>query len=138
MCVLFSRINLFSLHWNETIWFRWSPEEESILVEGMKRFGHRNDKYRAILSHYPSLNRTNQQLKDKWFLDVSQEGHFPPQTRQPNALVSPHTDGNLLEPLLNSAAMMAEFYKQVRAMIDSNDPAQHQVWVGSWRIQPVK
>ena len=81
---------------------------------------------------------TLRELKDKWFLDVSIEDQFPPQTRHPGALVSSHTDGNLVEPLISGADMMAEFHRQVQAMIDSDDPNQYELWVGSWRIQPVK
>ena len=81
---------------------------------------------------------TLQELKDKWFLDVSDREQFPPQTRHPDALVQPHTDGNLITPLLGGAAVMAEFYEQVEAMMNAADPGQYEVWVGSWRIQPVK
>ena len=81
---------------------------------------------------------TLQELKDKWFLDVSQAGQFPPQTRHPGARVQPSTDGNLVEPLLGGAAVMAEFHHRVEAMLQADDPGRYELWIGSWRIQPVK
>ena len=90
------------------------------------------------MSDQQQTSPTLQELKNKWFLDVSEEGPFPPQTRHPGALVKPHTDGNLVEPLLGGAAVMAEFHDQVEAMMQADDPSQYEVWIGSWRIQPVK
>jgi phosphatidylserine/phosphatidylglycerophosphate/cardiolipin synthase-like enzyme len=90
------------------------------------------------MSDAKKITPTLQELKKKWFLDVSQGGHFPPLTRHPAALVQPHTDGNLVEPLLSGAAMMAEFHEQVKEMRQAADPGQYEVWIGSWRIQSVK
>ena len=39
----------------------------------------------------PSL----QQLKAKWFIDVTLNGQFPPHTRHPGTQLQPYTDGNL-------------------------------------------
>ena len=90
------------------------------------------------MSDQQQTSPTLQELKNKWFLDVSEVGPFPPQARHPGALVKPHTDGNLVEPLLGGAAVMAEFHDQVEAMMQADDPSQYEVWIGSWRIQPVK
>jgi len=43
---------------------RWTQEEESYLVDGVKKFG--KSKWKFILSSYTFRNRTNVNLKDKW------------------------------------------------------------------------
>ena len=82
----------------------------------------------------PTLN----ELKNKWFIDVTREGGFPPQTRHPGAMVGPYTDGNKLEPLIDGAALMAEFHEQLEMMINSEDPSQWTLYISAMNIQPVK
>jgi phosphatidylserine/phosphatidylglycerophosphate/cardiolipin synthase-like enzyme len=81
---------------------------------------------------------TLQQLKDKWFLDTGQNGQFPPQTRHPGSQLQAHTDGNLVEPVIDGAALMAEFHERVEAIIAAPDPAQYQLWVAQWKLTPVQ
>jgi len=81
---------------------------------------------------------TLQELKDKWFIDVNKEGQFPPQTRHKGALVNPFTDGNQLEPLIDGAALMAEFHDQLEMLINSADPRLWSLYIASMNIQPVK
>jgi len=81
---------------------------------------------------------TLQELKDKWFIDVNKTDVFPPQTRHKGTLVSPGTDGNLLEPLIDGAALMAEFHDQLEMMIKSDDPSQWSLYISAMNIQPVK
>jgi hypothetical protein len=54
---------------------------------------------------------TLQELKDKCFLDSDRERQFPPQTRHPGSQLQAHTDGNLVEPVIDGAALMAEFHE---------------------------
>jgi phosphatidylserine/phosphatidylglycerophosphate/cardiolipin synthase-like enzyme len=79
-----------------------------------------------------------QELKNKWFIDVSGDDQFPPQARHPDSQLQPHTDGNLVEPVIDGAPLMAEFYRRARAIIEAPDPAQHQLWIAQWRLDPVK
>jgi phosphatidylserine/phosphatidylglycerophosphate/cardiolipin synthase-like enzyme len=81
---------------------------------------------------------TLQELKDKWFIDLTAEEKFPPQTRHKGALVSAYTDGNQLEPLIDGAALMAEFHDQLEMMINSEDPSQWTLFISAMNIQPVK
>ncbi len=79
-----------------------------------------------------------EQLKAKWFIDVSRAGEFPPQTRHPGAQLHPWTDGNLVEPVLDGAPLMAEFLQRAEAIINAPDPSQHELWLAQWKLQPVK
>jgi phosphatidylserine/phosphatidylglycerophosphate/cardiolipin synthase-like enzyme len=78
------------------------------------------------------------ELRDRWFLDVDDPTGFPSQSRHPGALVHPYTDGNRVTPILNGADFMARAHELIRAMIDSEDPSAHQLWIHAWRIEPVK
>ena len=79
-----------------------------------------------------------QELKDKWFIDVTNEGAFPPQTRFPGSKIRPHADGNLVEPLIDGAAIMGDFHYRVEEMLKSEDPNQCQIMVAAMGIDPVK
>ena len=79
-----------------------------------------------------------QELKAKWFIDLSRQGQFPPQTRHPGALLHPWTDGNLVELVLDGAPLMAEFYQRTEAILSASDPSQHELWLAQWKLQPVK
>jgi len=79
-----------------------------------------------------------QELKDKWFIDLDVKGTFPPKTRHEGALVKPYTDGNLVEPLVDGAALMAEFYDQLQMMLSDDDPSQWELYVSAMNIQAVK
>ena len=79
-----------------------------------------------------------QELKDKWFIDVTNEGAFPPQTRFPGSKIQPHADGNLVEPLIDGAAIMGDFYYRVEEMLKSENPNQCQIMVAAMGIDPVK
>ena len=79
-----------------------------------------------------------QELKAKWFIDLSRQGQFPPQTRHPGALLQPWTDGNLVELVLDGAPLMAEFYQRTEAILSASDPSQHELWLAQWKLQPVK
>ncbi len=81
---------------------------------------------------------TLQELKDKWFLDTMRAGQFPPQTRHPGSQLQPYTDGNLVEPVIDGAALMAEFHERVEAIIAAPDPAQYELWVAQWKLTPVQ
>ena len=82
----------------------------------------------------PTLN----ELKDKWFIDLTLEGQFPPQTRFKGSLVSPYTDGNHLEPLIDGAALMAEFHDQLEMLLNTEDPSQWNLFISAMNIHPVK
>lgn len=77
------------------------------------------------------------ELKTKWFLDFS-SGGFPPPVRHPVSQIQPSTDGNLVEPLIDGKNMMADFHDRLNNMITSADPTQHELWISSWRLDPVK
>ena len=81
---------------------------------------------------------TLQELKDKWFIDVADESQFPPQARFPGSTIQSHTDGNLVEPLIDGAAIMGDFYYRVADMLESEDPSQCQIMVAAMGIDPVK
>jgi phosphatidylserine/phosphatidylglycerophosphate/cardiolipin synthase-like enzyme len=78
------------------------------------------------------------ELKAKWFLDVSLGGQFPPQTRHPGTQLQSYTDGNLVEPLIEGETVMADFRQRVNDMIASPNANQHELWIASWRLDPVK
>ena len=65
-----------------------------------------------------------QELKDRWFIDVNQEAAFPPQARHPGSEIQPHTDGNLVEPLIDGAAIMSDFYIRLDEARRSANPDQ--------------
>lgn len=77
-------------------------------------------------------------LKEKWFIDVSQDGQFPPQTRHPGTQVQPYTDGNLVEPIIDGQPLMADFYERVTQILNSPNPGDYQIWLAQWRLDPVK
>ncbi len=81
---------------------------------------------------------TLQELKDKWFINLTEEDKFPPQTRHKGALVSQYTDGNHLEPLIDGAALMAEFHDQLEMLINVEDPSQWTLYISAMNIHPVK
>ena len=81
---------------------------------------------------------TLQELKDKWFIDLNQRKTFPPQTRHKGALVKGYTDGNHLEPLIDGAALMAEFHQQLQMMVQSPYPSQWTLYISAMNIHPVK
>lgn len=78
------------------------------------------------------------ELKDKWFLDTGREGQFPPQTRHPGSQLQPYTDGNLVEPVIDGAALMSEFHQRVEAIIVAPDSSQVELWVAQWKLTPVQ
>ena len=55
-----------------------------------------------------------QELKDRWFVDIADEEAFPPQARYPGSKVKPYTDGNLVEPLIDGAAIMGVMVSPIR------------------------
>ena len=79
-----------------------------------------------------------EELKNRWFIDVSASNLFPPQTRLSGSQLQPHTDGNLVEPVIDGAPLMAEFYRRSKAIIDSSNPGAHELWIAQWRLDPVK
>ena len=79
-----------------------------------------------------------QELKDKWFVDIADEEAFPPQARYPGSSIKPHTDGNLVEPLIDGAAIMGDFYQRLERMIQSDDPSQTIAMLAAMGIDPVK
>lgn len=78
------------------------------------------------------------ELKDKWFIDVTDENNFPPQIRFPGSTIQPYTDGNLVEPLIDGAAIMGDFYYRVEEMQKSDEPSQCQIMVAAMGIDPIK
>lgn len=81
---------------------------------------------------------TLDELKEKWFLDVSSIGYFPPQIRHDGTQIKACTDGNLLEPLIDGSVIMADFHQRLNNMINSAYPSQHELWISSYRLDPVK
>jgi phosphatidylserine/phosphatidylglycerophosphate/cardiolipin synthase-like enzyme len=81
---------------------------------------------------------TLQELKARWFLDTEREGQFPPQTRHPGSQLQPYTDGNLVEPVIDGAALMAEFHERVEKIIAAPNPSQYELWVAQWKLTPVQ
>lgn len=79
-----------------------------------------------------------QELKDKWFIDVEDEGQFPPQNRHEGALVYPYTDGNLVEPLIDGVALMAEFNDELDMLDHTEDPSQWTLYISAMNIHDVK
>ena len=79
-----------------------------------------------------------QELKRRWFVDVDQEDRFPPQGRHPGSLVQPHTDGNLVEPLIDGAAIMSDFYIRLNEMRQSEQSDQCYAMLAAMGINPVK
>jgi len=79
-----------------------------------------------------------EQLKEKWFIDVAETKAFPPQARHPGSSVKPHTDGNLVEPLIDGAAIMSDFYNRLEEMIQCEDPSQTIAMLAAMGIDPVK
>ena len=77
-------------------------------------------------------------LQDKWFIDVTAEGRFPPQTRHPAARLQPYTDGNLVEPLIEGATIMGDFADRVEAIMASKDPGRCGIWVAAMGLDPIK
>ena len=78
------------------------------------------------------------ELKDRWFIDVNQEAGFPPQARHPGSGIQPHTDGNLVEPLIDGAAIMSDFYIRLDEARRSANPDQCFAMLASMGIDPVK
>ena len=81
---------------------------------------------------------TLEELKSKWFLDVSPGDRFPPQVRHPHSRLQPFTDGNLVVPIIDGAPFMAEFYQRAEAILSAPDPSQHELWLSQWKLQAVK
>ena len=79
----------------------------------------------------------NKELTQKWFVDVERDGQFPPQTRHPGTRVQPYTDGNLVEPIIDGADLMAEFHRQAEAVLSAPNPGQYELWLNQWRLDPV-
>jgi hypothetical protein len=79
-----------------------------------------------------------QVLKDKWFVDVSAEDRFPPQTRHDGTQIQPYTDGNLVVPVIDGAAIMGDFYYRVKEMLESDNPDDCQIIVAAMGIHPIK
>ena len=79
-----------------------------------------------------------QELKDKWFIDVTNEDAFPPQSRFPGSKIQPYADGNLVESLIDGAAIMGDFYYRVEEMLKSENLNQCQIMVVAMGIDPVK
>jgi phosphatidylserine/phosphatidylglycerophosphate/cardiolipin synthase-like enzyme len=79
-----------------------------------------------------------EELKDKWFVDVSQEDSFPPQTRHRASEIQPSSDGNLVEPLIDGAAIMGDFHYRAEIMLNCNNPEECLIIVTAMGIDPVK
>ncbi len=79
-----------------------------------------------------------QALKKKWFLDLSVEGSFPPQSRHPGAMVFDHTEGNNVEPVIDGYALMSDYHRRLTEMIEAPDPSVYEVWVSMWHFDDVK
>lgn len=79
-----------------------------------------------------------EELKQKWFIDTSDQKAFPPQGRHPGSSVADHTDGNLVEPLIDGAAIMGYFDGRVEQLLSSEDPRQGHIWLAAMGIEAVK
>lgn len=85
----------------------------------------------------PTLN----DLKARWFLDLSITGNFPPQTRHPGSQLKSFTDGNNVEIIIDGKDYMAYVYNKLHNMIltaDQNEYGKLKLWIASWRLDPVK
>jgi hypothetical protein len=69
-----------------------------------------------------------QGFKDNWFLDTGQAGQFPPQTRHSGSQLQPCPDGNLVEAVIDGAALMAEFHERIENIIAA--PIRHSTNCG--------
>jgi phosphatidylserine/phosphatidylglycerophosphate/cardiolipin synthase-like enzyme len=78
-----------------------------------------------------------QELKEKWFVNISDQDAFPPQARYPGSKIKPHTDGNLVEPLIDGAAIMGDFYRRLETMIQCDDPSETIAMLAAMGIDPV-
>ena len=81
---------------------------------------------------------TLQALKEKWFIDLNMEGVFPPQSRHPGAMVFDHTEGNIVEPVIDGYALMSDYHRRLTEMIEAPDPSVYEVWVSMWHFDKVK
>lgn len=81
---------------------------------------------------------TLQELKDKWFVDVSQGDSFPPQTRHRVSKIQPSSDGNLVESLIDGAAIMGDFHYRAEKMLNCDNPEDCLIIVAAMGIDPVK
>ncbi len=79
-----------------------------------------------------------QELKYKWFVDVTQKEAFPPQIRHRFARIQPSSDGNLVEPLIDGAAIMGDFHYRVMTMLESDHKKDCLIVVSAMGIDPVK
>ncbi|MFX0024162.1 MAG: phosphatidylserine/phosphatidylglycerophosphate/cardiolipin synthase family protein [Candidatus Hermodarchaeota archaeon] len=80
-------------------------------------------------------------LKAKWFLDVSSSGKFPPQTRHPGSQLKPYTDGNNVDIIIDGKDFMAHIYNKLHEMTlnaDKTSSDKYHFWIASWRFEPVK
>ena len=69
---------------------------------------------------------------------MNDEKAFTPQARYPGSPIKPHTDGKLVEPLIDSAAIIVDFFCRHEQMIQCDDPRQVIAMLASMGIDPVK
>jgi phosphatidylserine/phosphatidylglycerophosphate/cardiolipin synthase-like enzyme len=75
-------------------------------------------------------------LKGRWFLDFSfPTSPFPPVSRYPGSSHAPHTDGNLVTPLIDGQNFMRAWHDTIRGMTGS--PGS-EVYHLSWMLNAVR
>ncbi len=82
--------------------------------------------------------RTVDELRARWFIDVNDSTRFPPQARHHDSAVSPWTDGNRVEALLDGEQFMGRWADGLQAMTDSATPSEAAVWISGWRLEGVR
>ena len=78
---------------------------------------------------------TLQELRNTWFLSFGpSDPPFPPARRHTGSAVSPYTDGNDVQPLLEGDAYMAVWHDEIVAMHGVPDA---ELYHAGWRMEDV-
>ena len=78
------------------------------------------------------------QLTQKWFIDVTDQQHFPPAVRIPDSALQAYTNGNMVAAVIDGSDIMGDFYFRVQEMLDSSNSEQCQIMVAAMGIEPIK
>ena len=78
------------------------------------------------------------ELKQKWFIDTTDNQAFPPQERHPGSLAGDHTDGNLVTPLIDGSNIMGYFNDRIEQLIAAEEPGKSELWLAAMGIEQVQ
>ena len=81
---------------------------------------------------------TLDELKRKWFINVSDTTSFPPRIRHAGSTVRASTDGNKVQGLRDGQVFMGKWADAVDAMRLGASPKDCQVWITGWRLEGVE